>query len=119
MATLAVTAAFAIIIATLIKIVLNYLKELKFCNGYITPALPLPVIGHSHLLYNINREDIVDTIIELTKCDTVRRKMATIIGFKPMVWYYHPEPVEQVLSSTELITKSDEYEFLLVQTLIF
>ena len=63
MATLAVTAAFAIIIATFIKIVLNYLNELKFCKGYTTPSLPLPIIGHSHLLYNINREDIVDTII--------------------------------------------------------
>ena len=114
MATLAVTAAIAILIATFIKILLDYYNIIKFCKGYITPSLPLPIVGHSHLLFNINREDIVETIIELTRCDTLRRKMATVIGFYPMVWYYHPEPVEQILSSTEVISKSDQYDYLTV-----
>ena len=113
MASLAVTIAVALFIAAFIKILVDYLNQIKFCKGYPTPSLPLPIIGHSHLLYNVNREDIVETIIELTKCDTVRRKIATIIGFNPMVWYYHPEPVEEILSSTEMITKSDEYIYLM------
>ena len=114
MATLAVTIAVALFIVAFIKFLLNYVHEIKLCQKCPTPSLPLPFIGHSHLLYNVNREDIVETIIELTKVDTVRRKMATIIGFHPIIWYYHPEPVEEILSSTELISKSDEYIYLRV-----
>ena len=118
MATLAATIAVALFIAAFFKLLVDYIKQVKFCNRYVNPGLPLPIIGHSHLLYNVNREDIVGTIIELTKCDTIRRKMATIIGYNPMVWYYHPEPVEEILSSTEMITKSDEYVFLTVRYIL-
>ena len=114
MATLAVTIAVALFIVAFIRFLVNYVNEIKLCRKYPTPSLPLPLIGHSHLLYNVNREDIVETIIELSKCDTVKRKMATVIGFNPFIWYYHPEPVEEILSSTELISKSDEYSYMRV-----
>ena len=115
MATLALTIAVALFVVAFIKVLVDYVNQIKFCRQCATPSLPLPFIGHSHLLYNVNREDIVETVIELTRCDTLKRKMATIIGFKPMVWYYHPEPVEEILSSTEVISKSDEYIYLRVR----
>ena len=115
MATLALTIAVALFVVAFIKVLVDYVNQIKFCRTCATPSLPLPLIGHSHLLYNVNREDIVETVIELTRCDTLKRKMATIIGFNQMVWYYHPEPVEEILSSIEVISKSDEYIYLRVR----
>ena len=78
------------------------------------PALPLPLSGHSHLFFNINREDILDTVLTLTKVDTNQRKMMAFLGNQPTIWYFHPEPAEEILSSNEIISKSKEYIWLQV-----
>ena len=40
------------------------IKDTVFINRqYPMPSLPLPRVGHSHLFFNINREDIIDTIL--------------------------------------------------------
>ena len=78
------------------------------------PALPLPLVGHSHLFFNINREDILDTVLTIAKVDTNQRKMMVFIGNQQLIWYFHPEPVEEILSSNEIISKSNEYIYLQV-----
>ena len=78
------------------------------------PSLPLPLVGHSHLLFNINREDILDTILTLVKVDTNQRKVMVFIGNQQLIWYFHPEPAEEILSSNEIISKSNEYIYLQV-----
>ena len=40
--------------------------------------------------------------------------MGTVIGPAHIIWYFHPEPVEEILSSNEHISKSDVYDPLLV-----
>ena len=78
------------------------------------PSLPLPLVGHSHLFFNINREDIIDTILTLVKVDTNQRKVMTFLGNQSLIWYFHPEPAEEILSSNEIISKSNEYIYLQV-----
>ena len=93
-------------------------KKLKLLfSGFPTPSLPFPIIGHSHLFFNVNREDILDTLLALLKGDIKQRKMMTIIGNKPLLWIFHPEPTEEVLSSNEIISKSEEYTYLQVNFL--
>ena len=111
MATVAAAIATAFIFVLLIKLFINYLKDLEFSRKYATPSLPLPLLGHSHLFFGVNREDIVDTLMELMKVDHTGRKMGSIMGQRA-IWYYHPEPVEEILSSNEHITKSQEYDYL-------
>ena len=78
------------------------------------PSLPLPLAGHAHLFFNINREDILDTVLNLIKVETNQRKMMIFIGNQPVIWYFHPEPAEEILSSNEIISKSKEYIYLQV-----
>ena len=40
--------------------------------------------------------------------------MGTVIGPAHIIWYFHPEPVEEILSSNEHISKSLVYDPLLV-----
>ena len=112
MATIAATIAVGLLTILIVRFLIRYLNVLKLSKEYPTPSLPLPVVGHSHLLYNINREDIIDTILTLTKTDTSGRKMLTDIGGDFIIWYYHPEPTEEILSSNEHISKSKEYVYL-------
>ena len=93
----------------------NYKRPCFFINRqYPMPSLPLPLVGHSHLLFNINREDILDTILTLVKVDTNQRKVMVFIGNQQLIWYFHPEPAEEILSSNEIISKSNEYIYLQV-----
>ena len=78
------------------------------------PALPLPLVGHSHLFFNIKREDVLDTVLTLVKVDTNQRKVMVFLGNQPLIWYFHPEPAEEILSSNEIISKSNEYVYLQV-----
>ena len=78
------------------------------------PSLPLPLVGNAHLFFNINREDILDTVLNLSKVDTNQRKVMVFLGNQPLIWYFHPEPVEEILSSNEIISKSNEYIYLQV-----
>ena len=108
MATIAAAIAAALVLILIVRIVVNYLKELKFSRDYGN-RLPIPVIGHSHLFYNVKRQDILDKLMEVMKPD--RRKFGLVFG-RPTIWYYHPEPVEEILSSNEHISKSGEYVYL-------
>ncbi len=101
-----------VVFILIIKLTMKYVKQLTICKNYPTPALPLPIVGHSHLFLNVNREDILESILCLAKVDKTSRKIATIIGGKPIIWYFHPEPAEEILSSNEHISKSDEYIYL-------
>ena len=78
------------------------------------PSLPLPLAGHAHLFFNINREDILDTVLKLIKVETNQRKVMIFLGNQPVIWYHHPEPTEEILSSNEIISKSNEYIYLQV-----
>ena len=44
-----------------IKSIMKYLEDLKFSKESSSPGLPLPLIGHPYLLYNVRREDILET----------------------------------------------------------
>lgn len=112
MATVAATVALAFFIVFLIKAFFGYLKQLKFSKEFAAPGLPFPIVGHSYLLYDVNREDILDTLLCLIKNN--ERRIGTIIGNKPIIWYFHPEPTEEILSSNEHISKSEEYFYLIV-----
>ena len=93
----------------------DYKKPFLFINRqYPMPALPLPLVGHGHLFFKINREDILDTILTLVKVDTNQRKVMVFLGNQPLIWYFHPEPAEEILSSNEIISKSNEYIYLQV-----
>ena len=81
---------------------------------YSMPSLPLPLAGHAHLFFNINREDILSTTLNLIKVETNQRKMMIFLGNQPVIWYHHPEPAEEILSSNEIISKSKEYVYLQV-----
>ena len=83
------------------------------------PSLPLPLAGHAHLFFNINREDILDTVLKLIKVENNPRKMMIFLGNQPVIWYHHPEPAEEILSSNEIISKSKEYVYLQVRKKIF
>jgi hypothetical protein len=117
MATIAATIAVAFVVAALVKALLKYWSHLQFTKEVVNPGLPLPLVGHSHLFYNVNREDILDTLLELAKVDTKNRKMGAIIGNERLIWYFHPKPVEEILSSNEHISKSAEYIYLIVSRL--
>ena len=67
-----------------------------------------------HLFFNINREDILDTILDYTKVDNNQRKLLLIIGNQEIIFTFHPEIAEEILSSNEIISKSHEYIFLQV-----
>jgi len=112
MATVAATIAVAFLVVGLIKLLLEYVKQVKLCKKYPMPSLPLPLVGHCHLFYNINREDILDTVLTLAKVDTNQRKVMIFLGNQRLIWYFHPEPVEEILSSNEIISKSNEYIYL-------
>lgn len=112
MATVAATIAVAFLVVGLIKLLLEYVKQLKLFKLYPMPSLPLPLAGHAHLFFNINREDILDTVLNLIKVETNQRKMMIFLGNQPVIWYHHPEPAEEILSSNEIISKSKEYVYL-------
>ena len=112
MAAIAATLAVAILTIILVKILVKYVKFLNHAKDYVTPSLALPVVGHSYLLFNVNREDIIQTLLTLCKADTSGRKLLTDIGGSPIIWYFHPEPTEEILSSNEHISKSKEYVYL-------
>ena len=84
----------------------------------VAPSLPLPISGHAHLVYNVNREDILETILTLAKADTKQRKLNLFLGNQHLIWLYHPEPTEELLSSNEIISKAQEYIYLQVKTKI-
>ena len=44
--------------------------------------------------------------------------MGTVIGPAHIIWYFHPEPVEEILSSNEHISKSLVYDPLLVSSMV-
>ena len=67
MATISVAIVITIIIAIIIKLILKYMKDLKFALTVKSPSLPLPLIGHSHLLFKVNREDILETVLDIAK----------------------------------------------------
>ena len=41
------------------------------------------------------------------------------LGNQPVIWYFHPESTEEILSSNEIISKSKEYIYLQVCKKIF
>ena len=112
MATVAISIAVTFLAIFFIKWTLGYLKNLKFSFQYSAPAFPFPILGHSYLFFDVNREDILETLIALMKGHS--RRIGTVIGGNKIIWYYHPENVEEVLSSNEIISKSGEYDYLVV-----
>ena len=67
MANFAIAIFVTIIIIGSIKIFLKFIKDLKFSRNMPCPGLPLPLVGHSHFLMNINREDILETILGIAQ----------------------------------------------------
>ena len=66
----------------------------------------------------MNREDILDVLYDMSAVDTKFRKFATVLGINQrVIWYFHPEPVEEILSSNVHISKSAQYSPLLVSLL--
>ena len=113
MANIAAAIVVAFIVAALVKLIMKYWSDLKFSKEFNAPGLPFPLIGHSNLLFNVNREDVLEVLLELSKSDPKGRKIGTVLG-RQIIWYFHPEPIEEILSSNEHISKSKEYEPLLV-----
>ena len=111
MATATLTLCLTLLVILLIKILHNYYKQFKFCRNYPTYSALLPIIGHAYLYFNTKAEDIISRVMEIASCDSKHRKLALVIGNSWSVWYYHPEPVEEILSSINMITKADEYDY--------
>ena len=115
MANVAIAIFVTIVIIGSIKMFLKFVKDLKFSGNVPCPGLPLPLVGHSHFLMNINREDILETILDIASAvDQKCRKMGLVLGPNQLIFYFHPEPVEEILSSYQYISKSSEYVPLLV-----
>ncbi len=112
MATIAASVAIAIVVAVLIKVLFKYWSNVKFSLSLPSPGIPYPIVGHSYLFFNVAREDILDTLLGLTTVDPRQRKIGAIIGNEKLIWYFHPEPTEAVLSSYDYISKSREYIYL-------
>ena len=62
----------------------------------------------------VQKEDILETLLDMCKTDTSSRKLGTVLGNTHVIWYFHPEPVEEILSSNQHISKSSQYIPLLV-----
>ena len=43
-------------------------------------------------------------MMALVKVDTKQRKLLTILGVQDLIWIFHPEPVEEILSSNEIVS---------------
>ena len=114
MATATLTLCIGLIVILLYKILHNYYKQIKFCRNYPTYCPLLPIIGHGYVYFGMKGEDILTRVMEIVSCDSKHRKLALVIGNSWTVWYYHPEPIEEILSSTNMITKSDDYDYLIV-----
>ena len=114
MATATLTLCIGLIVILLYKILHNYYKQIKFCRNYPTYSALLPIIGHGYIYFGIKGEDVLTRVMEIVSCDSEHRKLAIIVGNSWSVWYYHPEPIEEILSNTNMITKSDEYEYFIV-----
>ena len=107
MASLTISIAVTFLSIFLIKCCLNYLKELKFSWDYSTASIPLPFIGHAYLVAFTKRENMLAKLISLFKGHS-KRTGSVIAGQKSII-YYHPDPVEEILSSNEIISKPQEY----------
>ena len=116
MATATLTLCIGLIVILLYKILHNYYKQIKFCRNYPTYCPLLPIIGHGYVYFGMKGEDILTRVMEIVSCDSKHRKLALVIGNSWTVWYYHPEPIEEILSSTSMITKSDDYDYFVVST---
>merc|ERR1712062_848938 len=110
-ATATLTLCIGLIVVLLYKILHNYYKQIKFCRNYPTYCPLLPIIGHGYVYFGMKGEDILTRVMEIVSCDSKHRKLALVIGNSWTVWYYHPEPIEEILSSTSMITKSDDYDY--------
>lgn len=104
-----ITAFFAVIA---IRYLIKYFKQLRLNFAFPNPGIAYPLIGHSYIFFNVPREDILQILLSYIKLDTLHRKFMSIIGTNILVWFYHPENVETILSSNVLISKSEEYVYL-------
>ena len=83
MATVAVTIAITIVVTVVLRFFLNYLKLLKFVWNYPTPSVPIPLFGHTHKFFKVERQDLLETLLKLTKADPKYRKVCILAGQSP------------------------------------
>ena len=61
MLSLTLAVGIGALLLLFIKSIMKYLQDLRFSKESSSPGLPLPLIGHPYLLYNVKREDILET----------------------------------------------------------
>ena len=114
MASATLTLFIGSLLLIVYKVLFHWYKIIRYCKNYPSHCVPLPIIGHGYIYLNVSKEDIIEKVQQIVQCDEKHRKLAMCIGNCFSVWYYHPEPVEEILSSSSMITKSDDYVYLIV-----
>lgn len=111
MATLALAIFGALVGAVAVAVILAYIKNLRYIYRFPNVGFIFPLIGNANQVANLAPEDRAPTVRKLLiAADPKWRKAAAVLGQNPMIWLFHPETAEKILSSNVHITKSLEYK---------
>nr|APH81395.1 cytochrome P450 CYP4EB1 [Tigriopus kingsejongensis] len=95
-------------LALMIYALVGYIKQLLFIRRFPNAGLIYPLIGNANKLYNVSPDQILTVIVDLAM-KTDLRKMAAVLGPRPVMMVFHPETTEAILNSNVHIEKSAEY----------
>jgi len=109
----------AIAMTAFVYLVMKYLDDFNFSKEFNGAGVPLPLLGHVYFLFNykkgelptqVPREDGLRLLSKLSKSDPDGRKLGCIFGTSRIIFYFHPDPAQEIFKSQEYINKSVEYK---------